>query len=402
VRALPEPDGDPYDLVMVGAGAAALCLAVRAADRFPDARMLLIDPGFADLAARTFAFWCEGEPPLAEAVEHTWARIRLASERKRVDRALDAHRYHVLGGERFRDHCLARLAAHGGVHLHVGKADHVRSDDDEARVRGEGLSARGRWVFDSRVDLAAVPADPASNVVLSQRFLGWDVETDRDVFDPDTVTLFDFRTDPGHHDVRFVYVLPYSARSALVEHVSLRPGGEREALEAYLAEVVGARSYRITRRESGTSPLTDAVFPRRAGRRQLRVGVAGGRLKPSSGYAFTRMWEDAGAIVASFERHGHPFADLPETNEAFRLLDGLFLRVMRHEPSRMPHIFLRLFERNPPDRVFRFLDETVGVDDVVALGSSLPPGPFARALAGSQKRKLWAAVRRLKAPDVLG
>lgn len=395
---LPPPDGDRYDFAMVGAGAAGLCLALRLGEAFPDARILLVDPGFGDLAARTFAFWCEGEPPLVDAVERTWTRIRVASHERVVERDLDAHRYHVIGGVRFRDVCLERLAARGGVHLHLGAAEAVESDDDEARVTGARLDARARWAFDSRVDLAAVPAHPSEHVVLSQRFLGWELETDHDAFDPTVVTLFDFRTDAGRDDVRFVYVLPFGPRRALVEHVANRPGGEKEALERYVREVLGLERYGIVRMESGASPLTDAVFPRRAGPRHLRVGVAGGRLKPSSGYAFTRIVEDTEAITRSFLRHGHPFDRLPESNEAFRLLDGLFLRVMRREPHRMKHVFLRLFERNPPSRVFRFLDERVGLDDIVALGSSLPPGPFARALATSQKLKLLRAVSRLKEP----
>lgn len=383
---------------MVGAGAAGLHLAVRLGEELPKARILLVDPGFGDLASRTFAFWFEGEPPLAEAIEHTWSTIRVTSAERSVERALGGYRYHVIGGARFRDECLGRLAARGGVHLHLGSADDVHSDDERARVTGAGLDATGRWAFDSRVDLEAVPAHPSENVVLTQRFLGWDVETDEDAFDPAAATLFDFRTDPGHDDVRFLYVLPYSTRRALVEHVALRPGGQKEALERYCVDVLGLDRYRIARIESGSSPLTDAVFPRRAGPRHLRVGIAGGRLKPSSGYAFTRIVEDSEAIVRSLVDHGHPFHDLPETNEAFRLLDGLFLRVMRHEPSRMKHVFLRLFERNPTQRVFRFLDERVGVEDVIALGSSLPPGPFARALASSQKLRLLNAVRKLKAP----
>lgn len=397
-RVLPPPDGDPYDFALVGAGAAGLCLARGLAERFPAARILLVDPGFGDLAARTFAFWSEGPPPLAEAVERTWAKIRIASPERVVERELTAHRYHVIGGARFRDHCLAHLAARGGVHHHRGGAAAVVSDDVEARITGEGLWARARWAFDSRVDLAAVPAHPSENVVLTQRFLGWEVGTATDAFDPDVATLFDFRVEPGPDDVRFVYVLPFGPRRALVEHVSLRPGGEKEALAAYVRDVLGVAEPEILRVESGSSPLTDAVFPRRAGPRHLRIGIAGGRLKPSSGYAFTRIVEDSAAIVASLAAHGHPFDGLPETNEAFRLLDGLFLRVMRREPARMKQVFLRLFERNPPARVFRFLDERVGVEDVLALGSSLPPGPFARALAGAQKLRLVAAVSRLKEP----
>lgn len=395
---LPPLDEAPYDHALVGAGVAGLHLATELAARFPDARIALVDPGFGDLAARTLGFWCEGRPPLEDAVERSWSRIRIASEGRTIERALDAHRYHVIRGVRLRDACLARLAAHGGVHLHLGAAARVESREDGVRVEGPGgLDLRARWAFDSRVDLEAVPADPSRHVVLSQRFLGWEIEADHDAFDAEVATLFDFRTPTTERDVRFVYVLPFTPRRALVELVTLRPGGEREALGGYLRDVLGLERYDVLRVEHGTSPLTDAVFPRRAGARHLRIGVAGGRLKPSSGYAFTRIVEDSAAIVRSLAAHGHPFDGLPETPEAFRMLDGVFLRVMRREPARMPHVFLRLFERNPPSRVLRFLDERVGLDDVLALGSSLPPGPFARALAGAQRLRIAAAFRRLAA-----
>ncbi|MCA9609063.1 MAG: hypothetical protein KC619_25855, partial [Myxococcales bacterium] len=197
---LPPPDGDAYDFAMVGAGAAGLTLAMRLGEAFPEARVLLVDPGFGDLSARTFAFWCEGEPPLPMAVERSWSRIRVATPDRIVDRELTDHRYHVIGGLGFRDHALGALAARGRVHLHLGAADGIDGDDDVARVHAPDLDARARWAFDSRVDLEAVPAHPSENVVLSQRFLGWEIESAADAFDPEIVTLFDFRTDPGHDD----------------------------------------------------------------------------------------------------------------------------------------------------------------------------------------------------------
>jgi lycopene beta-cyclase len=40
----------------------------------------------------------------------------------------------------------------------------------------------------------------------------------------------------------------------------------------------------------------------------LAIGVNGGRIKPSTGYAFSRVQADSEAIVQSLLTHGHPFA----------------------------------------------------------------------------------------------
>ena len=49
-----------------------------------------------------------------------------------------------------------------------------------------------------------------------QHFLGWKITTDKDCFDVDQAMLMDF--DLGEQpDVRFIYVLPFSKNSAMVE-----------------------------------------------------------------------------------------------------------------------------------------------------------------------------------------
>jgi lycopene beta-cyclase len=386
----------PFDFAIVGAGAAGLSLAVQLSAAFADRTTILIDPGFGDVDDRTFAFWCEGAPPLAEAVEATWRHLRLVAADREVRGTLERYRYHVLSGVGFREACFARLAGDGRTFFRPGHAASLEEADHRVRVRGpDGLEVVARWVFDSR-PAEPVP-DPARHVMLRQRFLGWEVEAERDAFDPATVTLFDFRTPQGEGDPRFVYVLPFGARRALVEHVATRRGDAREALRRYLEETLGVGPYRVRRAEAGDSPLTDAPFVRRTGPRTLRIGVAGGRLKASSGYAFTRIWDDAAAIVASLRREGHPF-DLPPDPTRFRVLDGLLLRVMRDRPARMAEVFLRMFARNPADRVFRLLDEGVGASEILALGLTLPVAPFAEALGEASGRRLHAALAQLVAP----
>lgn len=60
----------------------------------------------------------------------------------------------------------------------------------------------------------------------------------------------------------------------------------------------------------------------------LRIGLAGGLLKPSTGYAFTRIQHDSDQIVASLGRHGHPF-DVRRSGWIWRLLDAWMLCAIR-------------------------------------------------------------------------
>ena len=384
--------GARYDFAMVGAGAAGLCLALELVQRFPEARIALIDPGFADLDNRTFAFWCEGEPPFAALVARSWDRLGLVTRGDALIAPLERYRYHVIAGTTFRDHALSVLAASGRVWWARGRAEEIEDGEECVHVRVDHTELAASWAFDSRLDERRPPVDDPRAPLLVQRFLGWELETSEERFDPGVATLFDFRV-PSEGDQRFVYVLPFTSRRALVELVTLGRCEADELLAAYVRDVLGVEAMRIVRREAGDSPLIAARFVRREGWRILRIGNAGGRLKPSSGYAFTRIALDTRAIARSLETSGHPF-DLPEDHLGFRALDAIFLGVTAHAPERMSEVFLSMFRTSGGDRVLRFLDERASLADVITLGIGLPVAPFAVEVG----RMIGAGLARLGEP----
>ena len=128
---------------------------------------------------------------------------------------------------------------------------------------------------------------------LNQHFRGWEIETERPVFDPQSPTLFDFRTPQDGH-MRFLYTLPFAENRALIEyHFSqphlLQPEEYEAGLKTYLEEVLGLQQYDIKHVEAGVIPMSDHPFPRRLGQRVMAIGTKGGRVKPSTGYAFLRI-----------------------------------------------------------------------------------------------------------------
>jgi lycopene beta-cyclase len=236
----------------------------------------------------------------------------------------------------------------------------------------------GQWVFDSRFRLTHFAPDPARYHSLQQHFKGWEIETTGAAFDPQIPTLFDFRT-PQKNEMRFFYVLPLSERRALVEYVLLSHEDTTQALKTYIGDVLGITEYRIVAEEGGVNPLTDYPFPRRTGQRVMTIGTPGGRVKPSSGYAFERIQQDSAAIVRSLLQAGHPFA-IPPDSPFFGLCDSLLLQVMFRQGEQIKPIFTTMFQKNPIRRIFRFLDGRTSPWESLALMASMPRQLFLAAL----------------------
>jgi lycopene beta-cyclase len=225
------------------------------------------------------------------------------------------------------------------------------------------------------------------------------VQTRDDAIDTSAATLLDFSADDGP-ELGFSYVLPVGPRSAMVMAVRMGESAELPDPTPAVGRVTGGSAWELVGEESGTTPLMAPGPPRRLGRRVLAIGQRGGRARPSTGYAVTRILADTAAIVASLDRHGHPMAVPPDPRWQ-RALDTIWLRALIRERAALEPAFLALFTRAPVDRVLRFLDGGAGPRDIASVVRALPPGPFLRAAAaqaGAAIPSSEAGVRRVASP----
>ena len=378
-----------YDVVIVGAGVSGLCLArALLAARGPWS-IALIDGARDDDAFRALSMWSEGPTALDALVRHRWRRLVVADERggARVV-SLETHAYQTLFFADLQREVLSALRADPRHRVVDGRATAVRADDDRVRVTVGADELTARWGFDSRFRRDDLSPDDPMGTLLWQRFHGVEVRCATDVFDPGPAVFLDLRGElPA--GTAFAYVLPFSAREALVELVSVAPIDPEPALRRYLARVHGLESPEITAREAGVSPMTARHFTAFDGSRLRRIGIAGGRMKASTGYALTRILDDSEAIVRGLQRRGDPMVP-PADRRGYRFLDAVFLTLWARWPERMPAVFAAMFGRVPADRVLRFLDERASAWDLVALVARLPLWPFLRALAA------WLARRTVR------
>ena len=377
-----------YDYLLVGGGAAGLSLAYHLAQepRLADKRVLLIEPEPKDQNDRTWSFWTD-EPGLFDSLAvGEWVKIAFRSPTFERTLALDKYRYRTIRGLDFYQFVHQALAQRP-VQFNI-----VRAAVASLENTNEGILARtatgqeyqARYAFDSRPP--SIQPQPDKYRYLLQHFVGWEVETTHDVFNPEVMEFMDFRGEQ-HHEARFMYVLPFGPRRALVEYTlfSAQPLAKADYevhILDYLHHNLGLTDsqYQISAEEVGAIPMTDHPLPARVGARIINLGTRAGRAKPSTGYAFQRIQAQSARLVVALAVTGQPPADPTGDRWQFRLFDTLLLDIMQRRGERTRDIFSQLFERNPVERIFRFLDEKTSWPDNLRIMNSVSAGPFFRSI----------------------
>lgn len=351
-----------YDIIIAGGGLAGLSLAYHLVKSpLRDRSILIVDKDEKETNDRTWCFWTAEPTLFEEIVSREWRQLRVVGEGHLQELELAEYQYQMIRGIDFYRFVRKELSRHSNVEFMNGKVERIEDTPRAARVIVDGQAITGKWAFSSLFNIRQFRPDTARYRHIEQRFLGWEIETQENAFDPQSATFFDFRTRQ-EDAVRFFYLLPLSERRALVEVVVQRRGDSshkdqlNREMGRYIEGVLGIRDYRIVEKEGGVTPLTDAPFPRQLGERVMSIGIPGGRVKPTSGYAFTRIQRDSAAIVQSLVHKGHPF-NLPRSSWIFHFCDTMLLQIMREHREVIILTFLKMFRRNPVVRIFRFLDE---------------------------------------------
>ena len=376
------------DIVIVGAGCAGLSLAARLADAGPRVgRVVVIDPRTGFPRDRTWCFWDVHDHPFAAAVTHGWTRWRVKG-RDGVDvvRSSPRYTYQHVPADAFYAEALARIARAPHVALRLGEAVCGLHDTGRAvTVRTTRGAVRAARVFDSRPPSAAALGEGAAGAPrLVQAFAGAVVRSAAPVFDAGIATLMDFTVESIGESITFGYVLPYTAQHALVELAVIAERAPASsvldaALARYVARFTGG-AHAVAVREAGVIPMDAARVARRVSPRVIRIGVAGGMAKSSTGYAFLAIQRDSVALAGAVTSGGltsGAVVDAPAPRGPVpRWLDHVFLRRLCADPAGAPALFARLFTAADPDVLIRFLSDVGTLADAARVASVLPPLPF--------------------------
>ena len=368
-----------YDFIIAGTGCAGLSLAVHLihSGKFRDKKILLIDEDLKKSNDRTWCFWQEGKSIFDPVVKHQWQHLWFHSNEFSSQLNITPYQYKMIRGIDFYNYCFDLISQQPNFSILHQKVDSVFSEN-ETGVISNGEKFFATYVFNSI--LFNKPELSIKQFWLLQHFKGWMIETEEEVFKPDSATLMDFRIDQKG-ETAFCYVLPLSKTKALVEYTLfsssvLEMEEYDKGLKKYLQEVLKIPSWSVTEEEFGVIPMTNYDFPRKKGN-IINIGTAGGQTKGSSGYSFNAIQKHSAAIVSELIASGKPFIQTP--SKRFLFYDSILLRILAKKTLPGSRIFTDLFQKNAPQSILRFLDNESSLTEELKIISSLPAMPFLAA-----------------------
>ena len=366
-----------YDYIITGAGCAGLSLLMRLLQEpaLQQKKILVIDQDTKTSNDRTWCFW-EASPGLFEPiVHHRWQQFRFAAPDMERAFSIAPYQYKMIRGIDFYAYVRNYCAQFANLTFVQATVHHWRNEQDGATVETDKGIFTGDYVFNSIIDAAHLPPKNFKGYFLWQHFKGKIIQTQQPVFDAEKATFMDF-TVSQHNGTAFMYVLPFSNNTALVEFTLfteqlLTAESYDAAIDAYLQEKHGVDNYEVLHEEFGKIPMTNYRFATPDGH-IIPIGIAGGQAKGSSGYAFYFIQQQTAAIANSLVQRGHPILSVSWQQRKFRWFDSVLLRVLQQQLMPGHAIFSAIFKHNAPAAILRFLNNESSIQEDLQIMRSVP------------------------------
>jgi lycopene beta-cyclase len=365
-EATPESIAEATPISIWGAGCAGLSLARYLAPHLRSgtlSRPLHVHGAVSSAVQKShiWGFWQTKWLSQAAALSRkSWEQWQIITATGRVTQTSSAYPYHALDSVVWLQDCLAGAKDTISQSVDVPQKIEARKDDS--------------LIFDSRT-----PDIPENSLL--QHFIGLEIKTSHPVFDARVVTLMDFRCDQSR-GIHFIYLLPFSANTALVESTLFSAQQEdREfyiaAINRYLRDNYQLENFQILREEAGCIPM-NFLMPRDPA--LLAIGANGGCVRASSGYAFAFIQKQVQQIAQRLVK-GQKIAKTPDPHRQIdKWLDRVFLGVLKAHPEAAPDLFLRMGRALTGDDLAKFMSGFANVPIYAKLILAMPKRMFIREI----------------------
>jgi len=371
-----------YDYIIAGAGAAGLSLLVHMihSGRFTDKKILLIDVAPKDQNDRTWCFWEQDAGLFDSIVYKRWNKLWFHGDDHTPKlHDVSPYEYKMIRGIDFYQYCFELIGSFGNITVMYDRIDDMHREAEHVYISAGGKTFTADYIFNSiPPSFDAIKAD----YFLWQHFKGWTIEATEPIFNPHHATLMDFRINQ-EDDCRFVYVMPFSENTALVEYTVfseklLSQEEYKTGLANYCFEFLRLpkHKYNIVSSEFGKIPMTNFSFSRADGN-IIHIGTAGGQTKASSGYTFHFIQEHSRKIVECLIANEYPLVSV--SSKKFDFYDSVLLKILSEKKLKGSEVFSQMFSRNHMKDVFKFLDNETSVAEDFAIIRKLPTIDFLTA-----------------------
>ena len=361
-----------FDFIICGGGAAGLLLlkAMQEDTFFSEKKILLIEKELKNSNDRTWSFWEKRQGNFDDLIFQKWDEAGFISSEKSQYFKLAPYQYKMLRSAAFYKKYFPSFTDSKNVHVLNANVQKLESELENTKVVTDQGVFTATKVFSSLFDPKALLSQ-SKFPVLKQHFIGWFVKAPKGSFDPNKILFMDFNI-PQHQQTRFLYLLPQDDQHALIEYTLfskelLAVEEYEDGIKKYL-DKIGITDYLIEEKEQGNIPMSCFPFSQSNTTSLLHIGTAGGWTKASTGFTFKNTVRQINRLIP-FLKTGKPMTAFSQKNR-FWFYDLLFLDVLDQYNAYGSELFIRMFDKNPPIRIFRFLDEKTSLREEILVLSS--------------------------------
>ncbi len=375
---------ESYDYILAGAGCAGLSLVyyMLESKHLKNCKILLIDPMGGNIPNKTWCYWSE-KPlqihPLKSEI-FKWSNLSFRSDEKTLKKHLGDLQYFHLNSSDFFNSILDKIQHFPNVTFIKDSVTDLKSFEDKVYLN---TSSSGEFIADFAFDSRLNPTGGFFDKHLKQIFSGWTIESETDLFDPETITMMDFpENETNKFD--FFYLLPFTKNKALVEFTvysvdSISEENLEIELRNYLIKLTQNQNFKIVFRETGIIPMSTQINPTITSERIIPIGTNGGWTKASTGYTFHTIQKNCIQLVENLES-----GNLKEFRifkpSRFNFYDNILLNIAHKWPQSLQKLFFNLFETSKAETVLRFLNEETRFTEELKMLSKLRFKIFIKSL----------------------
>ena len=348
-----------FDYIIIGGGCAGLSLAyeLEINKKLSDKTLAIIEPRNEYQRDKTWSFWKTFPHNFEDCVIKSWDSFSINIPNKSKQIECESLPYQSIDSGLFYKKTLNRLKANKNIHFFRNKED---------------VNTENSYVFNS------VPKINSNENDLWQHFGGYEIETDKNIFDDTIINLMDFDCEQ-RNNVHFFYVLPFSKNQAMIETTWLSKNDK--SLKDYEPQVknyinrLGLKDYKINFKEEGAIPLFHPINEKE--KNKINIGTAGGMTRLSTGYTFLNIQEHSKYIRMNIENIQS--SKKYDIGKKYQFLDKVFLRVLEKHPEKMPSIFSNMFSTSS-DTVIKFLSNKSNILEDISVILKMPKLLFIKTI----------------------
>lgn len=385
------------DILILGGGCSGWSLLASLLDAGLDTtyKICLVEPE-GERLPKTWSYWDHLEPNRLWKADYAWSELSIKTKGTTYKIEKDEV-YKSIHSSSFYGQIEKTASTKRAVHILKDRI--IAIDQDTKIAQGEKSFYASKFIIQNFETSISSSSYKSLQYPMIQHFGGLLVNSTKWSISKDEACFMDFNVSQ-EYGFAFMYLLPYSDTTCLVEYTLFSPKLLNK--DIYISQVkkyllkqfdLQENEFKIEDIELGQIPMDDRLPKIRLAEDIYLFGTAAGMTKASTGYTFSRIQKAASALAKSITKNGLNFDHTQAISNGisktrYRLYDLILLDVLRHNPIQALKAFEKLFNKLGVEKMLVFLSENQSIISDLRVLNAAPKKDFIPALFRARKALL--------------